>query len=194
MRDINKAIACFRELGFKPNVDNFENRLKMQKIICLLELMGIDCGFKFSLYVRGAYSRELTELLYSKKQIVEGLKTESACAKRTSVEVRTSTNQLSKEEISKIEEFRGAMHDMKASLLEIAATYAFIASTLGLDNKEATIKLKEMKPFYSEGEIAVGISRAKLLLFKPTEKDLDSLKEEMKPWEAAADEDARKWA
>ena len=35
MKNIEKVIACLKELGFKPLVANFEDRLKIQKIVLL---------------------------------------------------------------------------------------------------------------------------------------------------------------
>ena len=47
-------------------------------------------------------------------------------------------------------------------------------------------QVKRLKPFYSEAQIALGISKAKEFLFKPTQKDLEDLKKETGIWQRAS--------
>jgi uncharacterized protein YwgA len=42
------------------DMQSFENRLKLQKIIYLLQAHGLNLGYVFSLYLYGPYSTELT--------------------------------------------------------------------------------------------------------------------------------------
>lgn len=52
-----------RELGgFK--IDELENRVFAQKAVFLLQLLGVDLRFRFSWYLRGPYSKALTQCLY----------------------------------------------------------------------------------------------------------------------------------
>lgn len=46
------------------SISNFENRLKLQKIIYLLQNKVVDLGFNFTLYLYGPYSTDLTKLAY----------------------------------------------------------------------------------------------------------------------------------
>ena len=48
------------DLGMDPSMDSFDERLILQKTIYLLQQMGIHLGYRFSWYLRGLYSRELT--------------------------------------------------------------------------------------------------------------------------------------
>ena len=53
MEKRKKVIAFFKELGFEFDISRFDDRLIAQKLVCLLELKGIDLGYSCSLYVRG---------------------------------------------------------------------------------------------------------------------------------------------
>lgn len=173
-------IACFKELGIKPKVDDFQSKLVMQKVTYLLDAMGVKTGFSFSLYIRGTYSPDLTEALYQHKKEVEGLDT---------------GEKLTGSDLEKLKRLNEIMAgQFKSSILEIAATYAYLAYRMNMPPDEARIKLRQMKSFYSEADFAVGINRAKELFFHPTEEDLRKLKEEMRAWDKASDEDGRKWA
>lgn len=52
-----------------PNLtlDSFSQRLNIQKRIYLTQLMGYDLGYRFGWYIRGPYSRELTEDAFTLK-------------------------------------------------------------------------------------------------------------------------------
>jgi len=170
MGDVGKLVACLKELGFKPKVDSFQHRLVIQKVMYLLERKGVKTGFTFGLYVRGPYSPDLTEAFYSHRKEVEGLKGGS------------ELNAKEKADVCEL----NALFSLNASWLEVAATYAFFAYAQGLDPFTATIKVRELKPFFSEAQIAVGTSKAKEFLFKPTEKDLKEMKDEFSVWESAS--------
>jgi len=174
------VIACFKELGINPKVDNFQSKLVMQKVTYLLDAMGVKTGYSFNLYIRGTYSPDLTAALYQHQAEVE--------AKETS-------EKLSNAELEHVRRLNDVMGgEFRPSIVEIAATYAYLVYHLKMPSNEARIKLRQMKSFYSESDFAIGINRAKELFFHPTEEDLLKLKEEMKAWGAASDEDSRKWA
>lgn len=169
--NLDKVAACFKALGFKPKIDDFEDRLVIQKAVYLLQLKGVKTGFEYRLYVRGPYSRELTEQVYSNKKKLEHL------------EVAES---LTNAESRNVAEFKELFGELKPSILEIAATYSFFAFCQKQDPLTAQRNVKKMKPFYSEAQLAVGISRAKEFLFVPTEKELAEMKEEFRPWQEAS--------
>ena len=169
--NLDKVVACFKVLGFKPKIDNFEDRLIIQKAVYLLQLKGVKSGFEYSLYVRGPYSRELTDQVYGNKRKIEYLETSAS---------------LTKAESKDVEQFRELFGKPKSSTLEVAATYSFFAFDQKQDPLTARKNVKKMKPFYSEAQIAVGISKAKEFLFVPTEKELAEMKEEFRPWQEAS--------
>lgn len=169
--NLNKVIACLKEIGIKPKVDDFQNRLIIQKSIYLLKLKDIDFGFAYNLYVRGPYSPDLTKEIYDHKSIVENLKT---------------TSKLDSSESKKIKEFKELFHAPRPSILEVAATYAYFAFEQEQDPITALQNVKRMKSFYSEAQIAVGVSKAKEFLFRPSAKELAEMKKEAKPWQDAS--------
>ncbi|MFA4856055.1 MAG: hypothetical protein WC634_05750 [archaeon] len=168
---LDKVVACLKALDFKPTVENFEHRLIIQKAVYLLQLKGIKTGFGYHLYVRGPYSKELTDQVYDNKKKVEHLE---------------SSANLSNAESKDIQEFKELFGEFKPSTLEVAATYSFFAFAQKQDPLTALRNVKRMKSFYSEAQIAIGVSKAKEFLFRPSEKELADLKEELKPWQEAS--------
>jgi len=56
----------FQLLGFDNiDMDDFDNRLKYQKLIYLIQNQGIRLGYGYSWYVRGPYSPALTRTLFN---------------------------------------------------------------------------------------------------------------------------------
>jgi len=52
---------CFHILGLEPNMDVFDDRLRLQKIVYLLWGYGIYLGYGFNWYVHGPYSPKLAD-------------------------------------------------------------------------------------------------------------------------------------
>ncbi len=169
MDRLNKAIACMNELGRKIKVNSFEDKLVLQKTICLLELMGVRIGYSFSLYIRGPYSPDLTEDIYHHREMVESSKTGYALSKHE------------KELVGKVSE---ASNNLEPEMLEIMATYAYFIKN-GRDSREAFLETKKLKPFFSESKIVVSVSRAKQL-FPPSEEAIRRMKAEFSDWENTA--------
>ena len=170
MEKHKKVIAFFKELGFRFDISSFDDRLLAQKLICLLDLKGIDLGYSCSLYVRGPYSPDLTRDLYAFPAEFADLDTRS---------------RLTPEEKDAAEDL-GRIFGLKPVPLEVGATYGYYTLRQGSDPLEAVRQVKRLKPFYSEAQIALGVSKAKQFLFPPTKEDLDALKEETGIWQRAS--------
>jgi uncharacterized protein YwgA len=170
MEKRKKVIAFFKELGFEFNISRFDDRLIAQKLVCLLDLKGIDLGYSCSLYVRGPYSPDLTQDLFEYTNEFENLKTDSRL---------TTTEKETAGEL-------GRIFGLKPIPLEVGATYGYYALRQNSDPLEASRQVKRLKPFYSEAQIALGISKAKEFLYNPTRKDLEELKEETGIWQRAS--------
>ncbi|MEK6924277.1 MAG: hypothetical protein AABW54_03510 [Candidatus Micrarchaeota archaeon] len=168
---IGLVIACLKELGVKPRLASFEDRLVIQKVVFLLKKLGVDAGFGYGLYVRGPYSPDLTKSLYTHQTELEGLQASCRLSKREA------------DVVNKLRELAG-----KPKLLEIASTYLYLTCDLHAGEDDATRRLKELKPFFSEADVAVGVSKAKQLVFKPTAEDLAWLKKETAVWNAVSNE------
>jgi uncharacterized protein YwgA len=170
MEKRKKVIAFFKELGFEFSISRFDDRLIAQKLVCLLDLRGISLGYPCSIYVRGPYSPELTEDLFGFTSEFENLKTE---ARLNAAEKETARD-------------LGRIFGLKPVHLEVGATYGYYALRQNCDPLEALRQVKRLKPFYSEAQIALGISKAKEFLFHPTHKDLEELKKETSIWQRAS--------
>lgn len=145
MSQINKVIACFKELEFPLDIEEFEHRIIIQKVIFLLNLNGVTFNYDFELYVRGPYCTILTKDIYNNKVDIEKQKGD---IKLTTSE-KTIINRL-KEKLS-----------LKPSILEIAATYAYFIKIEQLNHIESSNKVKKMKHFFSVGKIYEGISKVR---------------------------------
>lgn len=170
MEKHKKLIAFFKELGFNPDIAKFDDRLIAQKLVCLLELKGIDLGYSCSLYVRGPYSPDLTQDLYAFTREFGNLETRS----RLNTAEREIAGEL------------GRIFGLKPVPLEVGATYGYYTLRQNSDPLEASRQVKRLKPFYSEAQIALGISKAKEFLFTPTRQDLEDLKKETGIWQRAS--------
>jgi len=170
MEKRKKVIAFFRELDFHFNIGAFDDRLIAQKLVCLLELRGIDLGYPCSVYVRGPYSPDLTLDLYAFTREFETLETSSRL------------NPTEKEAAGEL----GRIFGLKPVLLEVGATYGYYAIRQECDPLEALRQVRRLKPFYSEAQIALGISKAKEFLFQPTKRDRETLKKETGIWQRAS--------
>ena len=170
MENRKKVIAFFKELGFSFDISRFDDRLIAQKLVCLLELKGIDLGYSCSLYVRGPYSPDLTQDLFAFTREFEELETG---ARLTTAE-KDAADDL------------GRIFGLKPVPLEVGATYGYYAVRQKSEPLEASRQVKRLKPFYSEAQIALGISKAKAFLFRPTPNDLEDLKKETAIWQRAS--------
>ena len=102
---------------------------------------------------------------------------------------------MNQKENSVLDEFEAEMSKKPdPAVLEIAAAYAYFFKERGMSARDATIKTKEEKSFFSEMQFVQCINRAKDLVFKPTADDLAQLKKEMAPWEAASRETMKKFS
>jgi uncharacterized protein YwgA len=165
-----KIIAIFRKLDFQLDISQFDDRLIAQKIVCLLELKGLKLGYPYSIYVRGPYSPDLTMDLYQFTDEFQELKTESRL------------NSHEKEAADNLNRLFG----LKPVLLEVGATYGYYVKRENCNPLEALKRVKQLKPFYSQAQIATGVSKAKEYLFEPTAEDLEELRKETEPWQRAA--------
>jgi len=165
-----KIIACFKELRFKFDKKNFTHRLIAQKIACLLDLKGIHLGYPWNIYVRGPYSPELTKDLFEHSDEFSQFVTEASLTEKESAIVK-NLNDIFK---------------LKPVLLEIGSTYGYFIKHSQCSPSEAIKLVKRLKPFYSESDIAIGISKAKEFLFEPTTEDLNELRRETEAWQRAS--------
>jgi hypothetical protein len=167
--DRSKVIACFREAGFRMDKDRFEHRLIAQKFVYLLKLKGVEFAYPFRLYVRGPYSPTLAREYYQYADEFSRCETDLA---------------LSPAEADSVAGLNG-LFDKSPSLLEIGATYGYLAYEMHQPPQQAYRTVKRMKSFYSNEQIVKGVNRAKQYLFVPTDDEAAALETELQEWQRA---------
>jgi len=170
MGNVDKLIACFRELDFKPSITDFQDRLIVQKVNCLLNFSDIDTGFECSLYLRGPYSPDLTKELFSQ--------TERFVKHDTSIQL----NEIEKHTVRELKTIFG----FNASYLEIGSTYAYLTIKYHMSHTEAIISIKKMKSFFSDSQIAIAVSKTKEFLARPSKELIEMVRKDGELWETAS--------
>jgi len=155
----------------------FEHRLIAQKIIYLLKLKGMDIAYPFHLYVRGPYSRLLADEYYQHAGDFLKCSTESTLLPAEADSVALLIRLFNK----------------SPSLLEIGATYGYLAYEMHHPPHQAYRIVRKMKSFYSNEQIVKGVNRAKQYLFAPTDEETAVLKAEMQEWQQAGIRSMRNW-
>lgn len=152
---VAKLIACLRYLGVSPNMETFPQRKKAQKLAYLLEVFGINIGFRFNWYLHGPYSSDLTQVLYDAKR-----------AKSSVPELQLNINEQDKRKMENLKRFLG--QDINsAETLELLVSLHYLLEATRRENvldEEALIILKERKPFFNDNEIQHCYSKVKQLL------------------------------
>ncbi len=176
MTGFEKVKACLKALEYPSiSVANFEDKLVVQKIIYLLQLKGVRFGYRFSLYVRGPYSPDLTKDLYTNAKELARIDSKESLVKNDLTLIRNLPETI----------------NLTPSRLEVAATYAYFAFERNQDPATATASVRRMKGFYPESQIALGISGAKRWLYAPTESELREIASDAEPWGCASELDGR---
>jgi uncharacterized protein YwgA len=170
MKDKDKIIAYLKQIGFKIDPDEFDNRLIIQKIVYLLKLKGMNIGYYYGtpyFEKRGVYSKELADDYCNNASDFRGLVT---------------NYDLKEDEHETIREFR-SIFEISIPLLEAGTTYVYYAYEMCIEPSEAYNKTKEIKSKYCTSyEIAIGVSNVKQFLFEPMEEDKKLLEREVEPW------------
>ncbi len=169
MTRIDKTFACFKELGFAFELERFESRLIAQKLVYLLQELGVELGYRdYNFYMRGTYSPRLTKDLFDEKKNIQKL-------------------ELDAEDRKKIQRLHETV-DLRPHLLEVMAAYRFLRSH-GTSEPRSIGIIKNTKPFLSDRDIAIGVSKCKGIFPETSPQDFNALQEEMGPWDDAAAED-----
>lgn len=56
-----RLVELFNGIGKQLSMDEFEDRLEVQKIPYLAQQYGLDLGYTFSWYLKGPYSKQVTQ-------------------------------------------------------------------------------------------------------------------------------------
>lgn len=172
MKKIDKVLDAFKQSGFAFDITHFEDRLVAQKLVYLLEELGVKLGYQgsYNFYLRGTYSPTLTMELFHPNDSPPTV-------------AATLTPDESKKAVRLAEATA-----LRPHVLEVMAAYRFLRKA-GRDQDETVRLLKTHKPFISPRDVAIGISKCKTLWPEITTEDMESLQEEMKPWDRASAQD-----
>lgn len=128
---IGRTLRVLRELEIKLDMKPFSTRLRIQKILYLLQELGLQTGWKFSWYVRGPYSPDLAHELFEHQQ--KG----------------TRDSKVQDDERKALERFRekfGAS-PLSAQQLEAAAAVVFVAKSSRLRSAGLVAAVSKEKPY-----------------------------------------------
>lgn len=171
MNNIRKVQTCLKKLDFSSlSSDNFQDKIIIQKVTCLLQLKGMRFPYHFNLWVRGPYSPDLTKEVYGNAEEFLTLR---------------EWESLKPIENGMVDEFKETI-GVKPAQLEVAATYAFLVYELGYDALTATGKVRQIKGFFPESQLALGISKAKQFLHKPSIASNSEVQREALLWDSAS--------
>ena len=149
MEEDNKRVIAFLNSITNVSIKNFEDRLRLQKLVFLARKMGLDFGFSFSWYARGPYSPSLTRVLFSADEL--GL---LECK-----DIQPSENE--KKVAKNIKQFLGNDVENPRYLELLASVWYFInEKEISEDeNKEILNTLLELKPQFTKDELEQAIKR-----------------------------------
>ncbi len=140
------------------NMDSFNDRLKLQKYIYLLQEFGVNLGFRFRYYIRGPYSPDLADAGYRLSHMKrEGL------LDFDHDKVRVVACQ------DNIEKFKRFIREYRNNpkMLELLATihflfkYSYYPQPKTMENIKRFIKESDTKPYFTEDEYRRAFSKLK---------------------------------
>ena len=144
--DENPILRILPHFG-EMSLDNFSNRLRLQKISFLAQEIGLDGGFFFTYYHRGPYSPDLTRLLF------RGVETEDFTKKELTVKESRIVQNLGKILGSKVDDVRS---------LELFASVWYLLPSRKINNEDKKYVLDtilETKPRYNKDEVEETIEK-----------------------------------
>jgi hypothetical protein len=71
MEERENTVIRFLNAVTDVSLENFDDRLKLQKLTYLAREIGFECGFAFDWYVHGPYSPSLTRVLFTAEEMGE---------------------------------------------------------------------------------------------------------------------------
>jgi len=176
MDDFERCYKYINFIGFDLHIDNFENRIKIQKLAYLFaNLFDLDELLEsYNYYIRGPYSPKLAKYYYDNRNKARSKKIEP------DPEVKSELERIN------------FLKDLSAEDLEVMASLLFLERKYNLDENKAEQKLKEQKPYLSIEEIWRGSQLLKRAMLKPQEakRIMNKLKQENEKWDSASTQDS----
>ena len=139
---VNSSVlsGLIRRIDKHFNMESFDNRLRLQKIIYLLQAYGINLGYEYRLYLYGPYCTHLTKTAFMVDSFTK--------AKEVYLEDE-SLEKIFKEFLKRVES-----HKKDSNWLEIASTIHLFKTMHPLKNREGIIgEVIIMKPKFTQKEV-----------------------------------------
>jgi len=147
-RDPTEVVALLNALT-DVSVDDFDSRLKLQKLSYLAWAVGLNYGLAFNWYVRGPYSPTLTRILFNARDL--------GTLQRERVQLRENE----KKAVRKLKRFLGKDISDPRSLELIASVWYFLppGEVTGKQKKEVIERVRAEKPELRLREIEETVNR-----------------------------------
>ena len=136
--------SVVNELGVSSSIDTLDERVTFQKTVYLAQAAGIPLRYRYSWYIRGPYSRDLTRDYYALNEVSE-----------------SNANRATRQEIQ--EPFASALTSLKGAMiaprdvpleqkdwLELLSSIHFLRTRFGLDMASTQEELEVLKPQLSQ--------------------------------------------
>ena len=127
-------------LGVGNDISTQDDRIAIQKLVCLAQEAGLQLGYSFNWYVRGPYSPALTSDYYQ------------IASSQEAVETDASKFVLSVQAEGALARVKSAMNPPQGVLLpsvrwlELIASIAFLVKRYRFSKEQASSKIQESKP------------------------------------------------
>ncbi len=134
------------------DMNDFDDRLKLQKIVYLMKSKNLNLGYIFNLYLYGPYSPELTK---------DGFQISQVCEYGNIGKIGFEDEGLDSQFLDFIQKIEEKKEDLE--WLEVVSSYLFIKNNLSLSDEEIfdRIKNKRESMSISEEKINAIIEEAK---------------------------------
>ena len=125
---------------FDFSMDNFDDRLKLQKLLYLLQSCGIYLGYDFSWYLRGPYCVSLTINAYALKEIYDDIPDGEVKFKKSDPQ-------------KKFKRFLEFVKGKEIDELEIAASLHYLKKTTTLSDDKIINKVVEKQVRFTKEQV-----------------------------------------
>ena len=134
--------------GVKFSMDEFDDRLRLQKFIYLLQTFDIYLGYDFSWYIRGPYCSTLSTCGFALRAVYDKIPEEKIRFVDSTVQKR----------FERFQKFISG-HEGDAEFLEIAASLHLLSVTGGSEGKDSIQELMGRKPGLFTKERCVAVQK-----------------------------------
>ena len=140
-REVDRLGALVSELSLEPefSMNEFSSRFRLQKYVYMAEVFGVDLGYKFSWYIHGPYSPDLTRVAFELFQMPK------------SERPTLSLKEWAKDKVRKAKQFveRTKPHDVDELVWLEALSFVHYLGKLGLKRSEIVGRMEREKPHIS---------------------------------------------